>query len=115
MDGFRSERALALGIFRQAAIDLRKFRKGESRLARELFRDALDWVGSDDSDWPYSFINVCRILDVPPESTRDDMLADAQSGWYSHSRNLTRAIAKRMSASLSSYFRPQETFQMAGS
>lgn len=36
--------------------------------------DALDWMASDDTDWPFSFVNVCAILDLDPSALRKRVL-----------------------------------------
>jgi hypothetical protein len=96
-----SVRALAKGVLRQAAKDLRAFHDAQEATGRELYRDAYSWVVSNDLSWPYSFINVCEALGVSVEFVRSELLADAQSGWYSHSR----VVARRISASFTNLFR----------
>lgn len=100
-----SARALAKGVLDQAAKDLRKFRVSYEPLGRELYRDAYSWVMSNDLSWPYSFVNVCEALGLSTEVVRAELLADAQSGWYSHSRLVARRISTSFKGSLTSLFR----------
>ena len=100
-----SVRALAKGVLRQAAKDLRTFHDAHEATGRELYRDAYSWVISNDISWPYSFINVCEALDLSAEFVRAELLADAQSGWYSHSRLIARRISTSFKGSLVSLFR----------
>jgi hypothetical protein len=87
-----SQRELASGILKQAAQDLRRFRGATSAVERELYRDAYDWVTSDDCSWPFSFLNVCQLLKLAPDTLRQDLLGDASIGLFGYlSRRCARA------------------------
>jgi hypothetical protein len=98
------ERALAAGVLRQAASDLRRFRQSEDAVGREMYWDARSWFNSNDTEWPYSFLNVCKSLSISAENIRDEVFADAQSGWLSHSRRVALATATEFVRSLSTFF-----------
>ena len=100
-----SVRALAKGVLRQAAKDLRQFHDAHEATGRELYRDAYSWVVSNDLSWPYSFVNVCEALGLSAEFVRSELLADARSGWYSHSRLIARRISTSFKGSLTNLFR----------
>ena len=87
------ERALAGGVLRQAASDLRRFRASEDAGGREIFRDARSWFNSNDTAWPYSFLNVCQSLGISPEDIRAEVFADVGAGWLSHARRVAMATA----------------------
>src|SRR6478672_9853742 len=71
-----SRRELAAGILKQAALDLRRFHDASSAVERELYLDAYRWVTSDDSSWPFSFLNVCQTLNLAPGTVREEVLGD---------------------------------------
>lgn len=98
------ERALAAGVLRQAANDLRRFRESEDAVGREMYWDARSWFLSNDTEWPYSFLNVCYSLGIAPENIRDEVFADARSGWLSHSRRVALATAIQFVGALSTLF-----------
>ena len=98
------ERALAGGVLRQAASDLRRFRESENAIGREIYSDARSWFNSNDTTWPYSFLNVCRSLGVSPENIRGEVFADAQAGWLSHARRVAIATATHFVGSLLVHF-----------
>ena len=98
------ESALAGAVLRQAASDLRRFREAEDAIGRELYSEALGWFNSDDSTWPYSFLNVCQSLGVSPEDIRDEVFADARAGWLSHTRRVATATATHFAGSLALLF-----------
>ena len=78
------QKELAAGVLKQAAQDLRRFNSATSAVERELYLDAFSWVTSDDSSWPLSFLNVCHLLDLAPESLRQELLTDASLGLFSY-------------------------------
>ena len=73
---------LAAGILAQARRDLRRFHSSTRKLERELYLDAYDWVLSDDFRWPFSFRNVCQILNLPPETVRHELFRDVSLGMF---------------------------------
>jgi hypothetical protein len=76
------EKAMAGSVLRQAAYDLRRFRGATSGVERQLYLDAYDWVTADDFLWPYSFVNICQLLNLAPESLRQGLLTDASLGLF---------------------------------
>ena len=73
---------LAAGILSQARRDLRRFHGATRAAKRELYLDAYDWVVSDSCRWPFSFRNVCEMLNLSPEYVRQEMFRDASSGAF---------------------------------
>ena len=99
-----SRKDLARGIVKQAALDLRRFHGATSAVEREFYLDAHRWVTSDDCSWPFSFLNVCQLLDLAPETVREETLADLSLGALGYwSRRCGRA-ARRVKIFLSNIF-----------
>ena len=69
-------REMAAGVFKQAKHDLRCFHRVRTSLEREFYSDAYSWVMSEDAEWPFSFRNVCRLLNLSPEEARQELLGD---------------------------------------
>jgi hypothetical protein len=87
-----SQRELVSGILQQAAQDLHRFHGATEAIERELYRDAYRWVISGDCSWPFSFLNVCQVLKLAPETLRQDLLGDAPLGLFGYlSRRGARA------------------------
>ncbi len=107
------ERALAAGVLRQAMVDLRKFRNAKGVLGRELYADARSWFVSNDAEWPYSFVNVCRALDLAPENTRAEVFADEQASWFKHSRYVARTVATQLIGSVSKFVATRRSESLA--
>jgi hypothetical protein len=79
-----NQKDLATGVLKQAAQDLRRFHGATSAIERELYLDAYRWVISDDCSWPFSFLNVCQLLNLAPESLRQELLTDASLGLFGY-------------------------------
>ncbi|MFZ1218905.1 MAG: hypothetical protein WAO00_06395 [Chthoniobacterales bacterium] len=76
----KAKSKLAAGILGQARRDLRRFHGATRATERELYLDAYSWVISENSRWPFSFLNVCRLLDLAPDELRRDLLSDVTLG-----------------------------------
>jgi hypothetical protein len=96
-----SQCKLAAGVLNQAAYDLRRFHGATMAVERELYRDAYAWVMSDDCTWPFSFVNVCWLLNHEPSNLREELLSDLSFGAFGRwVRRGSRAL-RRFSDSLS--------------
>jgi hypothetical protein len=78
------EKGQAAGVLKQAARDLRLFHAATTGVKRELYLDAYSWITANDFSWPYSFVNVCKMLHVCPEAVRTEVLTDASLGWFGY-------------------------------
>jgi hypothetical protein len=104
-----SRRDLAAGILKQAGLDLRRFHDAPSEIEREFYLDAYRWVMSDDCSWPFSFLNVCQVLNLVPETIREEVLGDLSLGTFGYwSRRCGRA-ARRFKIFLSNIFTTERT------
>src|SRR5262249_940557 len=104
-----SRKDLAAGILKQAALDLRRFNNATSAVEREFYLDAYRWITSDDWSWPFSFLNVCQLLNLAPETVREETLADLSLGAFGYwSRRCGRA-ARRFKTFLGNIFTNERT------
>jgi hypothetical protein len=109
----RSRKDLAAGILKQAALDLRRFHGGTSAVEREFYLDAHRWVTSDDCSWPFSFLNVCQLLDLIPETVREEVLADLSLGVFGYWTRRCGRAARRFKIFLSSIFTTERSANAA--
>ena len=72
-----AEIELAAAVLRQAFDDLQRNRSAIEVRRRRQFRDAWVWVASDAREWPFSFLNVCEMLDLSPEALRTKLLVES--------------------------------------
>lgn len=99
-----AERELAAGVLKQAAQDLRRFHGATSKVERELYTDAYRWLTVDECSSPFSFLNVCRLLNYRPDDLREELLGDLSLGVFGQwARRGTRAF-RRLSNSFTLRF-----------
>ncbi len=108
-----SRKDLADGILKQAALDLRRFHGATSGLEREFYLDAYRWVTSDDSSWPFSFLNVCQLLNLAPETAREEVLGDLSLGAFGYWTRRCGRVARRFKIFLSNIFTNERTANAA--
>ena len=86
------QKDLAAGILKQAMQDLRRFHNPTSGVERELYFDAYHWFTSNDYTWPFSFLNVCQLLELDPEAVREELPGERFLGTFGYwSRRCGRA------------------------
>jgi len=78
--GMDGERRLMIAVLEDAVHCFRKQVHATDPKARQLFRDAEQWITSADQSWFFSFVNVCDTLDLNPDWVREGLLKwrDAQ-------------------------------------
>jgi hypothetical protein len=69
-----AEEELAAAVLKLAFDDLQRHRGATDIRRRRAFREAYSWVSSDERRWPFSFLNVCDMLDLSPKSLRAKLL-----------------------------------------
>jgi hypothetical protein len=98
------EKDLALGVLKQAARDLRRFHSATNGVKQELYLDAYSWVTANDFLWPYSFVNVCKLLNVCPEVVRAEIFADASLSWLDYWTKRAGYVSRRVRTSFARAF-----------
>jgi hypothetical protein len=58
------EKRLMLAVLEDAVGTFQKYASAPGRRARRLFAEAEEWFDSDDTAWPYSFVNICQSLNL---------------------------------------------------
>jgi len=64
------EKRLMLAVLEEAVGTFQKNALSPHRRARRLFTDVEEWLGSEDRDWPFSFVNICQALGLEPHYLR---------------------------------------------
>jgi hypothetical protein len=95
------EKDLAAGVLKQAAHDLRRFRAATAGTKRELYLDAYTWITANDFSWPYSFMNVCKLLELCPDVVRTELLANASLGLVDYWTRRAGRLSKRVASFVS--------------
>ncbi len=112
------EKGLAAGVLKQTAHDLRRFQAATKGVKRELYLDAYTWITASDFSWPYSFVNVCKLLDVCPEVIRTEIFADASLSWFDYWTSRAGRLSRKLRSSFVRVFagrnlEPTEARQLA--
>ena len=103
-----AEKGLAVGVLKQAAYDLRRFRDATKGADLELYLDAHSWIMGNDFSWPYSFLNVCNLLDLCPEVLRAELLAEASLDSFHYWIRRANRLSRRLRASVVRAFAPSK-------
>jgi hypothetical protein len=93
------EKHLAAGVLKQAAYDLRRYHAATRGVKRELYLDAYSWITDNDFSWPYSFVNVCKLLDVCPDVIRAELFADASLSWFDYWTQRAGRLSRKLQSS----------------
>ena len=108
-----SQKELAAGILKQAALDLRRFHGATSAVEREFYLDAYRWVMSDDCSWPFSFLNVCQALNLAPETVREEVLGDLSLGAFAYWTRRCGRVARKFQIFVSNILTNERTANAA--
>ena len=68
------EKRLMIAILKDAVECLDKFRGSRSSAGKISYQSAIDWVQDSDTDWLYSFTNICDLLGFDPDYKREQLL-----------------------------------------
>jgi hypothetical protein len=69
------ERRLVIAVLQDAVDCFQKHAAARDRKARQLYLDAEEWICSEDRSWPFSFENVCDLLQINSEYLRRGLMA----------------------------------------
>ena len=64
------EKRLLLAVLEEAVITFQRHVRDHQRRGQRLFREAEDWILSNDAAWPCSFRNICEALGLDPGYVR---------------------------------------------
>jgi hypothetical protein len=68
------EKRLLLAVLEEAVVTYQRYVTSTRRRGQRLFREAEEWVVSDDASWPCSFRNVCDVLGFDVDYLRQGLL-----------------------------------------
>jgi len=74
------ERALLFAVLSEAIETFKKFRFAKSVRGRVLFREAEQWICDGDSDYLFSFKNICDVMGMNPPLLRRGLIEWAGRG-----------------------------------
>lgn len=68
-----AEYRLVVAVLEDAIDCFQKHCDARDAKTRQLFEDAAQWVGSEDRTWPFSFLNICDVLNLDPAYVREGL------------------------------------------
>ena len=68
------EKDLMLAVLEDSVTCFQKYLCAQDRRGNTLFRDAEEWIWEENSDWPFSFENICQVLGFNPDYLRQGLL-----------------------------------------
>jgi hypothetical protein len=68
------EEGLMLAVLENAIEYFQKYALAQSEREKRLFREAEEWILEKNSDWFFSFENICETLELYPDYIRQGLL-----------------------------------------
>lgn len=68
------EEALMLAVLDNAIECFQKYVLSQREREKKMFREAEDWILETNSDWFFSFENICETLEIYPDYIRQGLL-----------------------------------------
>ena len=68
------EKRLMIAILKDAVECLEKYRSARNSAARSHYENAIDWIKDTDTEWLFSFTNICDLLGFDPDYIREVLL-----------------------------------------
>jgi hypothetical protein len=89
----QSEGRLMMAILQDAVDCYQRHALARNPRHRAEFEEAKAWIGSDESDWVFSFENICNVLGIDPDYIRTGLARRAPKR-PGRDRAQTRAVPK---------------------
>jgi hypothetical protein len=71
---FKPEEQLMVAVLEDAVFCFQKYIFARNRKGRVLFEEAEGWIVEKDSNWFFSFNNICELLEIDPNYLRRGLL-----------------------------------------
>ena len=72
------EKRLMIAVLKDAVECLDKYRGARSVVGQGQYLSAIEWVEDTDTEWLFSFTNICDLLGFDPEYLREVLLKRAK-------------------------------------
>jgi hypothetical protein len=75
-----------LAVLQDAVECFQDYALAEYLSEKKLFQEAEDWILEKNTDWPFSFENICETLQLNPDYIRQGLLVWKEAKRKSHSK-----------------------------
>jgi hypothetical protein len=79
------EQRLMLTVLQDAVECFQDYVLAQDIREKKLFQDAQDWILEKNSEWPFSFENICEALQLDPDYIRRGLLVWKEAKRKTHS------------------------------
>src|SRR5215469_11480479 len=95
------EKRLMLAVLEDAVGTFQKYVNARERTGQRLFTEVEDWFAANETEWPYSFVNISQALGLDPEYLRTGLnrWKDAQRRTPATGSNVVRFPFRRVNGS----------------
>lgn len=90
----RGEYALAAAVFQDAIRRHRRHRYAESKKGRNIYQREEEWIFSDDESWPFSFVNICNLLELVPSAVRAQLRSETKKEVKEFLKQARRSVTR---------------------
>lgn len=92
------EKRLMMAVLDDAIVCFQKYLLARDSRGKKLFREAEEWILGEDSEWVFSFENICEVLELDPRYVRQGLL-----GWKE--KRLARRVKTKVTEKSSAHDR----------
>lgn len=84
------EQELMFAVLKDAICCFQKYASARDKMRTRLYLEARKWLMQEDSDWPFSFANICEAIGLSPQYVRAGLLGrqEAKLANLSKARNV---------------------------
>jgi hypothetical protein len=82
---YGGEQRLMLAVLQDAVECFQEHIQAQYVWEKKLFREAEDWILEKNTDWPFSFENICETLQLNPDYIRRGLLVWKEAKRKTHS------------------------------
>lgn len=92
---FKPEEQLMLAVLEDAVFCFQKYLSTQDRKGRTLFLEAEEWIVDENTEWFFSFNNICDVLRIDPSYLRQGLLTWKNQQLASHRRIKKKKVVPR--------------------
>src|SRR5919198_3904175 len=82
------EEKLMLAVLENAVECFQKYVFAKDEKGKKLFQEAEEWISDKNSDWLYSFENICEVLGLHPDYMRRGLMGWKETRFKHHARRV---------------------------
>jgi hypothetical protein len=86
------EQMLMLAMLAQAVEDLDHYRAARRPDHQRIFAQTSRWIAATDRTWPYSFVSICEMFDLPRAAIRARLLIE---DGHAHAGRILGSLRRR--------------------